>query len=150
MTTESTGVPTPQDREDAMTEVCFLLDILASTVDDLMGGATASVGRVAGRQLARRLPFYLPDATLPEVVACLSGQGQLGVIMSGGDAGKPLIVDHCVVREVCRRRGQELGGTLCQLYHHYLDGLINQMLLRPTRSTLKSAGDRCVLSCETR
>ena len=38
-----------EDHQEAFSEVSFILDIFAATPSELMGGATASVGRIAGR-----------------------------------------------------------------------------------------------------
>jgi hypothetical protein len=39
---------TPQDYQKAYVEVAFLLDAFASTIDNIMGGNTTPVGRIAG------------------------------------------------------------------------------------------------------
>ena len=36
---------TLEDHKAAFTEVAFLIDIFAATIDNIMGGATSSVGR---------------------------------------------------------------------------------------------------------
>lgn len=43
-----------------------------------MGGKTAPVGRIAGRDTARKLPLELADATLESVVAALGERMQAG------------------------------------------------------------------------
>ena len=57
--------PTLDDHQKAFTEISFLLHIFAATVDELMGGATAPVGRIAGRRAARKLPLHLGKRAVP-------------------------------------------------------------------------------------
>lgn len=142
--------PTPEEHRQAFTEVSFLLDILASTVDDLMGGATVSVGRAAGRHMARKLPLSLPEPTLRAAAEALAAYGQLGVRPRLGPEGGVLAFDACAVRGVCRARGREPGGDLCRLFHCYLDGVLDGLTGRPVRSTIATAGDACTVRVETR
>lgn len=148
----SADAPTLSDNDyrNAMTEVSFLLDILATTVDDLMGGATVSVGRVAGRHQARKLPIYLQNPSVGEVLSALNEYSQLGTKFTFDSASNTLDFSHCAIREVCQARQLELGGNLCRLYHFYLDGVINEFLLRPTRSLLVSTGTCCQAQLEIR
>lgn len=138
------------DYRNALTEVSFLLDILAATVDDLMGGATVSLGRVAGRNQARRLPIFIESPTLTSVVEALRHHQHLGAQFSLLPDSETIEFGHCAIRAVCAQRGQPLGGNLCRVYHYYLDGIINEFLLRPTRSHLDSTGDSCRVHVEVR
>jgi hypothetical protein len=63
---------TEDDHRQAFTEVSFLLDIFASTIDDVMGGSTATVGRIAGRKMARKLPIYMQRPSPSEALAAFS------------------------------------------------------------------------------
>jgi hypothetical protein len=47
MSSETVMGLTMEDHQKAFTEVAFLIDIFTSTIDNIMGGATASVGRIA-------------------------------------------------------------------------------------------------------
>ncbi len=143
MTSTQLGAPSTADYCNALTEVSFLLDILAATVDDLMGGATVSVGRISGRHQARRLPIYVEQPTLESVVSALQEFGQLGAEFGLVAADSSLEFRHCAIRRVCQSRQIELGGNLCKLYHYYLDGVLNEFLLRPTRSRLTVTGPKC-------
>jgi hypothetical protein len=140
------------DHTKAFTEVSFLLDIFARTVADLMGGATASVGRIAGRQFARKMPVYLDSPSLSQVLDAFSAQVQKGFeirhVASG--TGVDLTFDRCAMRDVCRSRGAEPGGEVCRLFHMFVDGVVNELYARPTKSTITSTGDRCVARMEVR
>lgn len=136
---------TLEDHQKAFAEVSFLIDIFTTTIDLIMGGATAPVGRIAGRDAARKLPGYRPQPTLPEVV------GELAERMKGGfefrlveaEMGQELVFRRCVFQEVCATRGLPQGGATCKLFHAYLDGQINELLSRPVKSELVEWGSTC-------
>lgn len=142
---------TLDDHVNAATEVAFLLDIFAATVDNVMGGATASVGRIAGREMARKLPVHLTNPTLDEVVAILNSRMEAGYRfrLEGDGTERTLLFDHCVLREVCAKRGLTMGTALCRLFHAYLDGILNELICRPVKSEVVSCGDQCRLTLRT-
>ncbi len=142
--------PTPEAHQQAFTEVSFLLDIFATTVDELMGGATASVGRVAGRHMAHKLPIALEAQDLAAAAAALAAYGQLGVRPRAEPGTDLMSFDGCAVRQVCRARGREPGGDLCRLFHFYLDGVLDGLTGRPVRSTIVTAGEACQIRVATR
>lgn len=151
MSTATTEQVTLEDHVNAATEVAFLLDIFAATVDNIMGGATASVGRIAGREMARKLPIHLTNPTLDEIVALLNSRMKAGYQfrLAGEGTERALLFDHCVLREVCAKRGLTLGTALCRLFHAYLDGILNELICRPVKSEVVSCGDQCRLSLRT-
>jgi hypothetical protein len=137
---------TPEDYEKATVEVAFLLDAFASTIDNIMGGNTAPVGRIAGRDTAAKLPLDLPDATLPEIIQALSDQMQAGFGFTL--EGEQLQFTNCVIRDMCQVRGIETGGPLCRLFHSYFDGIVNGLLCRPVQSKIVAVGEECQLLTE--
>jgi len=137
------GELTAEDYQKAYVEVAFLLDAFASTIDNIMGGETAPVGRIAGRDTARKLPLELPDPTLESVVAALGERMQAGFEFEL--EGDQLLFGRCILREMCRLRNIEQGSALCRLFHSYLDGIVNGLLCRPVKSELVSVGDQCRL-----
>ncbi|MBT1074155.1 hypothetical protein [Geobacter grbiciae] len=151
MSTATTEQVTLEDHVNAATEVAFLLDIFAATVDTIMGGATASVGRIAGREMARKLPVHLTNPTLEEVVEILASRMKAGYQfrLEGEGTERTLLFDHCVLREVCAKRGLTMGTALCRLFHAYLDGILNELICRPVKSEVISCGDQCRLSLRT-
>lgn len=152
MTLKPVEVPSERDHELAMTEVSFLIDIFASTVDDMLGGATASVGRIAGRQMGKKLPIYLADPDLPAVLAAVAerlGRG-FEIEVSGTGAQTRLRFGRCVVRQACALQGKKPGDSACRIFHHYLDGIVNELLRRPVRSHLEDVGEACSCTVETR
>ncbi|HBA87787.1 MAG TPA: hypothetical protein DCZ75_07280 [Geobacter sp.] len=132
---------TAEDYQKAYVEVAFLLDAFASTIDNIMGGNTAPVGRIAGRDTAAKLPLELNEPTLGEVVAAL------GEIMRAGFEfsleGETLLFGRCILRDMCALRKIETGGALCRLFHAYFDGIANGLLCRPVKSRIVSAGEQC-------
>lgn len=139
------AVLSEEDYDRAFTEVSFLLEILSGSVCELMGGAGTSIGRLAGRHAARKFPLHLPEADLAAVLEALGGYLSDGFRWNFvlREEGANVEYRDCVVREVCRRRQLEPGGTLCQLVHHYLDGVVNELLGRRVKSSIESAGPVC-------
>ncbi len=136
---------TVEDHREAFTEVSFLLDAFASTIHGLMGGATAPVGRIAGRHMAGKLPVYVPAPELPAVLQCVAEQFASGYEISARclEQGAEMEFGRCAIRAVCRERNLPPGGDLCKLFHYYLDGIINDLLQRPVKSELAAVGDTC-------
>jgi len=134
---------TPEDYQKAYVEVAFLLDAFASTIDNIMGGKTAPVGRIAGRDTARKLPLDLSEPTLQEVITALSEQMHAGFEFSLDQ--DTLLFKKCILREMCRLRNIEPGAALCRLFHAYFDGIANGLLCRPVKSKIISVGDECRL-----
>lgn len=149
-TAEENSVCTAEEHRQALTEVSFILDIFAHTVDELMGGASVSVGRIAGRRMARKLPLYLPEPTLENVVAALAACPRIGARVTLEDEGRRLGFANCAVHAVCKNRGLELGGSLCSVFHYYVDGIINELVGRPLRSRILTTGDTCTAELELR
>ena len=139
---------TAADYRMAFTEVAFLMDSFASAIDNIMGGVTAPVGRIAGRDTAKKLPGRLPEPTLQGVAQLLRERMQAGFDFVLDD-GK-LSFGTCIVRDVCALRGIEPGGPLCKLFHAYLDGMMDGLLYRPVKSDIVSTGATCLVELETR
>ena len=78
MTNDNALQMTPEDHQKAFTEVAFLIESFANTIDNIMGGATAPVGRIAGRSIARKLPLNLHQPTLASVLEVLATRMQAG------------------------------------------------------------------------
>ena len=140
------------DHHAAVAELSFLLEIFASTVSQLMGGATASVGRIAGRQFARKIPVTLVDPTLDQVLQVFADRVRQGVdiTVTRTETGADLTFTRCAMRSVCRSRGSEPGGDVCRLYHMFMDGVVNELYSRPARSTIVEAGETCRARMEVR
>ncbi len=136
---------TREEHRTAFAEVSFLMEMFTTTIDQIMGGATAPVGRIAGREMARKIPVHLDKPTLAEVVS------ELATRMTGGfdfrlvksDEGQDLVFDRCLLRELCTARGLPLGGPTCSLFHSYLDGQIDELLARPVKSEVVARGESC-------
>jgi hypothetical protein len=132
-----------EDYQKATVEVAFLLDAFASTIDNIMGGNTAPVGRIAGRDTAKKLPLNLSDPTLQDILAALREKMQAGFDFALDEDG--LRFKSCIIRDMCTMRKIETGGALCRLFHSYFDGIINGLLCRPVKSTISSVGTECLL-----
>ncbi|MCC7261684.1 MAG: L-2-amino-thiazoline-4-carboxylic acid hydrolase [Candidatus Latescibacteria bacterium] len=141
------------DHQQATVEVSFLLDIFAETINDLMGGATASVGRIAGRNMAKKLPVHLATPDLDGALKTLAENLRKGFEISyqcGEEGGAEVHFARCAIREVCAARNLEQGGALCKLFHYYTDGIVNEILFRPVRSEMTAMGEQCTAQLEIR
>lgn len=146
MTNDNALQMTPEDHQMAFTEVAFLVESFANTIDNIMGGATAPVGRIAGRAMARKLPLALEEPSLASVLDILAQRMQAGFQISAtadGDAAAEVTFNRCALREVCGLRGMETGSAVCRLFHSYFDGIVNELLHRPVKSEILEAGPVC-------
>ena len=136
---------TMEDHQKAFTEVAFLIDIFTSTIDNIMGGSTASVGRIAGRDTAKKYPLSLNNPSLKEVMDVLSDRMKSGFALSLESAGDDSIVvfDRCILRDICEVRGIEKGNAMCKLFHAYFDGILNELISRPVKSEIAECGGQC-------
>lgn len=140
-------IPDEAAHRMAFTEVSFLLDIFASTIEELMGGATASVGRIAGRELARKLPIDVPAANRMEIIRQVAAHFNNGYDIRTGNIESEndamIQFGNCAIREVCTSRQMPLGGELCHLFHYYFDGVINELVKCPVKSEVTPADNVC-------
>jgi hypothetical protein len=145
MSGTTTEAPTLAEHEKASLEIAFLLDIFASTIHELMGGATASVSRIAGRSMGRKLPVTLFNPDIQQVLQAVATQFKGGFDLSCACEKQlaNLTVGKCAIRDMCRSRNMELNGALCQLFHYYLDGVVNELYMRPVKSRIASTGEKC-------
>jgi hypothetical protein len=137
--------PELEDHEKALTEMAFLLDMFATTIHDLMGGATGSITRIAGRSMAQKLPDYLNNPTIEQTMAAISKRLKGGFEISSqchANCAK-LEIGKCAIRRICEARNVPLDGPLCQLFHFYLDGIVNELYYRPVKSRIAQTGSRC-------
>lgn len=142
---------TLEDHKSAFNEVAFLMDIFTSTIDNIMGGATAPVGRIAGRDMARKLPIYLKNPSLEEAIEVLSARMKAGFEFSLEEVedGKKVVFNRCALRDVCSLRKIETGGAMCRLFHYYFDGIVNELISRPVKSEIVSSGKQCITRIRT-
>ncbi len=143
--------PTLEDHHQAFTEVAFLLDAFSATIDATMGGATAPVGRLAGRAMARKLPVHLDHPSLEEVLELLRQRlaAGFGFSHSPGAEGTELTFDKCVLRQACLQRGLPIGGAMCRLFHAYFDGIVNELISRPVKSETAAGDPSCLTRLKT-
>jgi predicted ArsR family transcriptional regulator len=148
MTNDNALQMSPEDHQAAFTEVAFLIESFANTIDNIMGGATAPVGRIAGRAMARKMPLHLTDPSLESVLELLAQRMQAGFEMTttpAADGSVEVAFGHCALREVCSLRKMETGSAVCKLFHSYFDGIVNELLHRPVKSEIIATGPTCTI-----
>jgi hypothetical protein len=152
MSAISDPAPTLKEHEMATVEVAFLLDIFATTIDDLMGGAIASVSRIAGRSMARKYPLDLNNPDMKDTWDAIAEQlkGGFDISCSVRNCSADLTIGKCAIRELCKSRNVELNGAICRLFHYYLDGVTNELYCRPVKSRITSTGDKCKAVMESK
>jgi predicted hydrocarbon binding protein len=146
---------TIEDHRAAFTEVAFLIDIFTSTIDNIMGGSTSSVGRMAGRDTAKKYPIFLSNPSLQEAVAVVADRMNDGFAIAledripenyetetNGDVST-VVFERCILRDICQQRGIEMGQAMCRLFHSYFDGVINELINRPVKSEITECGKTC-------
>jgi hypothetical protein len=145
MSAASASVPTVEEHKKAFTEIAFLLDIFAATIDNIMGGSTSSVGRIAGREMAKKLPVDLVHPTPAEALSVIAQSMKSGYEFSFTEENDQAMVtfQRCVIRDVCKSRSLQPGCSLCKIFHSYFDGIVNELISRPTKSELLEAGSSC-------
>jgi hypothetical protein len=138
---------TLEDHQRAFTELSFLLEMLVRTAGEVVGRSMPSLGTNAGRQMGRKLPVLLTEPDLEAVFRsaadALAAGFELSVARVG--SGADIRVGRCVVRDVCQRRGLQLGGELCKAFHCYLAGMMAQLLGKPVRPGAVTTGQECAL-----
>ncbi|MDY0301857.1 MAG: hypothetical protein RBQ99_09780 [Trichlorobacter sp.] len=152
MTSDNALQITPEDHQKAFTEVAFLIGSFANTIDNIMGGATAPVGRIAGREMARKLPLNLDNPTLAQVLELLAKRMQAGFEMTItplDENSAEIRYGLCALREVCKVRKRQTGASVCRLYHSYFDGIVNELLHRPVKSEIMEVGEVCLIKTHT-
>ncbi|MDK9699974.1 MAG: hypothetical protein OEM52_07515, partial [bacterium] len=124
MNLESEQKLTQEDYGNAFSELSFLLDIYSETINDLMGGSIDSVGRITGREMAKKIPIYLTDLSPESVMQSVTEYLKHGfdISCSCQDHNVGIKIERCVIRKVCENRNLPLGGPLCRIFHSYLDG----------------------------
>jgi DNA-binding transcriptional regulator YbjK len=148
MTSDNAQQMTAEDHQMAFTEVSFLIESFANTIDNIMGGATAPVGRIAGREMARKLPLHLDNPSLEQVIALLAKRMQAGFEITASetaDGAANVTFGRCALREVCNQRKMQTGSAVCRLFHSYFDGIVNELMHRPVKSEIVETGDVCCI-----
>lgn len=145
MSNETVTAPTMEDHRKAFTEVAFLIDIFTATIDNIMGGSTASVGRMAGRETAKKYPLLLNNPSLDEAMRVISDRMKSGFTLRLETVGddSAVVFDRCVFRDICELRGIDMGKALCRLFHAYFDGVLNELINRPVKSEIVECGRPC-------
>jgi len=150
-----------EDHRIAFTEVAFLIDIFTSTIDNIMGGSTSSVGRMAGRDTAKKYPLFLNNPSLEDAVAVVATRMNAGfeisfepLINENEDSdtnsnSATVVIDRCILRDICQQRGIEMGQAMCRLFHSYFDGVINELINRPVKSEISECGKTCRATIRT-
>jgi len=137
---------TSEDHDNAFNEVCFLLDMFVDTIEKFVGKSTPSLAVAAGRKMAANMPVFIDEDTvdkaLSELVRIFTVQQmEISGEMQGNEA--VISINHCPIGSVCQKRGMDLDGSTCQMFHYYIAGIMAEFTGRPARPKTLSAGESC-------
>lgn len=153
MNTDAMSALTANDHEQAFREIAFLVDSFCRTIDSTMGGAVSPIGRIAGRDMARKLPIDQAAVDFRPAMEHLGTRLKGGfdvTVSKSDDAGHEVAFGRCAIRNVCVARELPPGGPICRLFHCYLDGVVNELTQRPVKSEITAAGECCTVCTRVR
>lgn len=136
-----------EDYDKAFTEVSFLLDMFVQTIEVFVGKSTPSLAVAAGRKMAANMPIHLKDSShevaLAEFIRVFKiQQMEIEGEFKGNEA--VLNLHHCPILAVCKNRELEVGGSMCQMFHYYIAGVMAELTGSPARPKTISTGESCV------
>jgi len=136
-----------EDYNKAFTEVSFLLDMFIQTIEVFVGKSTPSLAVAAGRKMAANMPIHLiestPEAALAEFIRVFKIQ-QMEIEGQWQGNGAVLNLHQCPILAVCKNRNLEVGGSMCQMFHYYIAGIMAELTGCPARPKTISTGESCV------
>jgi hypothetical protein len=140
---------TMEDHDKAFIEVSFLLDMFVDTIETFVGKSTPALAVASGRQMAQNMPIYLDKeagggAALEELVRVFSEGFDIAGTFEGKEA--TIRIDHCPIYAVCRERNLEINGSICQMFHYYIAGIMAELTRSPARPKTIEAGQSCRLT----
>ncbi len=140
---------TAEDHDKAFIEVCFLLDMFVSTIEQFVGKSTPSLAVAAGRRMAKNMPVYLteptPEQALSELVRVFTiQQMEIEGNVEGNQA--TISISHCPIGSVCKERKMEIDGSACQMFHYYMAGIMAEFTGRPARPKTVATGETCTFT----
>lgn len=151
-TVSATTNLTAADHDKAFSEVSFLLEMLVDTSMQVVGDSAPSTGIHAGRHMAKKLPFALEKVALAEALKAVGEHLSAGFEYTAQASGDVAEVNftRCAIRDVCQKRGLQVGGPLCQMFHYYLSGMVAEVTGRRVKPTIGSAGATCQTKLEAK
>ncbi|MCP4346363.1 MAG: hypothetical protein GY795_12655 [Desulfobacterales bacterium] len=142
---------TIEDYQKAKKEVAFLVNVLSQTIPDIVGRALGAVGLMAGKEAARKMPIYFKSSEIQPVLDGIESYltGGFEITHKIIDENESIVIKQtfgkCVLREVCEIEDIPLGGELCSLFHHHINGMISELTARNFRMNILKTGDTCAI-----
>jgi hypothetical protein len=141
------NVPSLQMHESAMKDIGARLTIASEVIDIMASGSAGAVATMAGAVAAEHLPHDLEDSTLWSVLQDFADTyaEAWNIKFKIDDYGVTLVFGDCAIRDICRETGQELGGSLCALFHGFLVSYIARLVDEKKRGKfiIEKLGDSC-------
>lgn len=135
------------DHDRAFEELSFLLSMFTRTVSDMVGRATPAVGQMAGRQAARKMPLYFEEVSHDRVLEAIHERFGAAFEISTVERNDGVMMSfgHCALRAICHMRQENLGGSLCTLFHTYIAGMTGELLHHSVTTTIEQVGQTCLI-----
>lgn len=140
-------VPDLEMHERALKDVGIRLMVASEVIDHIASGSAGAVATMAGAVAAEHIPHDLEDNTLWSVLQDFADTyaEAWNVKFKIDDFGVTMVFGDCAIRDICLESGQELGGSLCCLFHGFLVSYIARLVDEKKRGkfVIEELGDSC-------
>lgn len=136
---------TLDDHKKARDEVAFLMGTLSKTILDVVGAGTGIVGRRAGVEASKKLPLFFESTDRQSIIEGIQEhlKGGFGITSQISDGVTELSFDKCALRYICAIEDIPVGGSLCALFHDYMNGMIDELGGIKSRVKIVDSGETC-------
>jgi hypothetical protein len=140
-------VPDLAMHEKALKDLGIRLTMASEVVDLIASGSAGAVATMAGAVAAEHIPRDLDDSTLWSVLQDFADSyaEAWNVKFKIDDFGVTMVFGDCAIRDICNQTGQELGGSLCALFHGFLVSYIARLVDEKKRGKfiIETLGESC-------
>lgn len=139
---------TLEDHNSAKREIAFLLNMLSQAIEDIVGRSAGVVGRMAGGAAAKKMPLFFESHDVQPIIqgikSYLKGGFDISDIITDEDI--ELSFTRCPLREICEIENIPVGGSLCMLFHNYMNGMIMKLTEKEFKMSILEPGDTtCII-----
>jgi len=140
-------VPGLEMHRMALKDMGIELAASADIIDQVASGSTSAVATMSGAIAAQSSSHQLEDHSLESVLRYFADAYAEAweISFNVDDGGADLVFGDCAVRDICRDAGEELGSSLCALFHGFMVGYLHQLVegRKRSRFTIETVGEEC-------
>jgi len=140
-------IPSLEMHRRALKDIGIELAASADVIDKVASGSTSAVATLSGAFAAQNRPNELDDHSLESVLRCFAEAYAEAweISFNVDDGGADLVFGDCAIRDICRDAGEELGGSLCALFHGFMVGYLHQLVegMKRGRFTIEMVEGEC-------